>query len=348
MQETQEKVNNDEQIDPKIKLKVDSKSSEIMNEIIDNDASDIIKRREITKRIDNYGVDTLKIAEERSKNFSTTVSKMTVDSTSESLEQSIEKLEKEMKTVDPSLVDFSKISKGIGKLFNPITQYFKKLEQEDENIEGILNVLNSIRNILSNDNITLELEIDKIADTIQILNLEYDVGVKIKNQIESIIEEARKDDNNLEKIKFYEDEVITPLEKKLYDIKQVIIVNEQSMLAMEIIRKNNKELIRNIDRIKNVTMVAINTAVMVAKSLYNQKVALNKIEALNNSTNDIISNTSDKLNQVSLDIANGINNAELSSDLLKQKFTDLYSLIEDVKIQNKEHVIEIKEKSKEI
>jgi len=348
LQETQEKVNNDEQIDPKIKLKVDSKSSEIMNEIIDNDASDIIKRREITKRIDNYGVDTLKIAEERSKNFSTTVSKMTVDSTSESLEQSIEKLEKEMKTVDPSLVDFSKISKGIGKLFNPITQYFKKLEQEDENIEGILNVLNSIRNILSNDNITLELEIDKIADTIQILNLEYDVGVKIKNQIESIIEEARKDDNNLEKIKFYEDEVITPLEKKLYDIKQVIIVNEQSMLAMEIIRKNNKELIRNIDRIKNVTMVAINTAVMVAKSLYNQKVALNKIEALNNSTNDIISNTSDKLNQVSLDIANGINNAELSSDLLKQKFTDLYSLIEDVKIQNKEHVIEIKEKSKEI
>lgn len=348
MQETQEKVNNDEQIDPKIKLKVDSKSSEIMNEIIDNDASDIIKRREITKRIDNYGVDTLKIAEERSKNFSTTVSKMTVDSTSESLEQSIEKLEKEMKTVDPSLVDFSKISKGIGKLFNPITQYFKKLEQEDENIEGILNVLNSKRNILSNDNITLELEIDKIADTIQILNLEYDVGVKIKNQIESIIEEARKDDNNLEKIKFYEDEVITPLEKKLYDIKQVIIVNEQSMLAMEIIRKNNKELIRNIDRIKNVTMVAINTAIMVAKSLYNQKVALNKIEALNNSTNDIISNTSDKLNQVSLDIANGINNAELSSDLLKQKFTDLYSLIEDVKIQNKEHVIEIKEKSKEI
>jgi len=346
--ETQEKVNNDEQIDPKIKLKVDSKSSEIMNEIIDNDASDIIKRREITKRIDNYGVDTLKIAEERSKNFSTTVSKMTVDSTSESLEQSIEKLEKEMKTVDPSLVDFSKISKGIGKLFNPITQYFKKLEQEDENIEGILNVLNSKRNILSNDNITLELEIDKIADTIQILNLEYDVGVKIKNQIESIIEEARKDDNNLEKIKFYEDEVITPLEKKLYDIKQVIIVNEQSMLAMEIIRKNNKELIRNIDRIKNVTMVAINTAVMVAKSLYNQKVALNKIEALNNSTNDIISNTSDKLNQVSLDIANGINNAELSSDLLKQKFTDLYSLIEDVKIQNKEHVIEIKEKSKEV
>jgi len=348
LQETQEKVNNDEQIDPKIKLKVDSKSSEIMNEIIDNDASDIIKRREITKRIDNYGVDTLKIAEERSKNFSTTVSKMTVDSTSESLEQSIEKLEKEMKTVDPSLVDFSKISKGIGKLFNPITQYFKKLEQEDENIEGILNVLNSKRNILSNDNITLELEIDKIADTIQILNLEYDVGVKIKNQIESIIEEARKDDNNLEKIKFYEDEVITPLEKKLYDIKQVIIVNEQSMLAMEIIRKNNKELIRNIDRIKNVTMVAINTAIMVAKSLYNQKVALNKIEALNNSTNDIISNTSDKLNQVSLDIANGINNAELSSDLLKQKFTDLYSLIEDVKIQNKEHVIEIKEKSKEI
>lgn len=348
MQETQEKVNNDEQIDPKIKLKVDSKSSEIMNEIIDNDASDIIKRREITKRIDNYGVDTLKIAEERSKNFSTTVSKMTVDSTSESLEQSIEKLEKEMKTVDPSLVDFSKISKGIGKLFNPITQYFKKLEQEDENIEGILNVLNSKRNILSNDNITLELEIDKIADTVQILNLEYDVGAKIKNQIESIIEEARKDDNNLEKIKFYEDEVITPLEKKLYDIKQVIIVNEQSMLAMEIIRKNNKELIRNIDRIKNVTMVAINTAVMVAKSLYNQKVALNKIEALNNSTNDIISNTSDKLNQVSLDIANGINNAELSSDLLKQKFTDLYSLIEDVKIQNKEHVIEIKEKSKEV
>ncbi len=335
MQSTNEKqIESEENTDMPLKLKVDSKANDFVNPIVNADMADLRKRRDIVKRVDNYGVDTLNLAENRSKNLSGTISSMTNNNTNNELDKNIEKLENEIRSLDPSLVDFSKVVSGIGKLFSPITQYFNKLEHEDEKIEDLITSLNTGRSILSNDNITLELEIEKISDTIHLLNLEYEVGEKIKEKITKIIEEAKEDESDAQVIKFYEDEVITPLEKKLYDIKQVIVVNEQSMMAMEIIRNNNKELIRNVDRIKNVTLVAVNTAVMVAKSLYNQKVILKRLNALESSTGEIISKTGDKLKDESVSIANEISRAGTSVEGMKKSFSNAFETFNEIKSEN--------------
>ena len=44
---------------------------------------------------------------------------------------------------------------------------------------------------------------------------------------------------------------------------------------MEVIRKNNYELIRSVNRAQTVTIAALNVAVTVAGALYNQKVLSN-------------------------------------------------------------------------
>ncbi len=334
-----------------LSLKVDSKKKvdEITKDIETIDFSNLVDQRKIIKRVENYGVETLNMAEQRSKNLSSMISKMTTNSTTDNqLDVNLEKLEKEIRTLDPSGVDFSKVVNGIQKLFSPITKYFNKLEQEDEKIEDIISSLNVGRNILSNDNITLELEIDKISDTIQMLELEHDVGTKIKNKIQSIVDEAKANNEDVNKIRFYEDEVIIPIEKRLFDIKQVIIVNQQSAMAMEIIRRNNKELIRNVDRIKNVTWVAVNTAVMVAKSLYNQKVILKKINGLNDSNNKLISYTSNRLSSEAGEIAKEISKNDISIQGLKNAFENAYKTFEEVSIDNKESNKKLNEELLEI
>ena len=48
------------------------------------------------------------------------------------------------------------------------------------------------------------------------------------------------------------------------------LVKKQSGIALEVIRNNNKEIIRNIERITDVTFVALNTAIIVAEAIYNQ------------------------------------------------------------------------------
>ena len=41
------------------------------------------------------------------------------------------------------------------------------------------------------------------------------------------------------------------------DMQQMIVVNQQGIIAIEVIRRNNKELIRGVDRAKNVTIFSI-------------------------------------------------------------------------------------------
>lgn len=334
MEELQIKNDENQNDDASIKLKVNSKTNEMADEIVSSDVSNLIKRREVVKRIDNFGKQTLDLAMQRSKNLSSTISTMTQTSSNNELDKNLEKLEKELRTIDPTNVDFSVITKGLNKFFSPITKYFKKFEQEESNIEEIITSLNTGRNILSNDNITMELEIDKINETIRMLNAEYENGTIVKKKIEEVIEKAKLDCEDANKIAFYEEEVLIPLEKKLYDIKEIILVNEQSAMAMEIIRKNNKELIRNVDRIKNVTLVAVNTAVAVAKSLYNQKIVLKKIDALNSATEKNITNTGRKLNEKATSISKEIEIKSATIDGLKNAFENAFAEIKNVEKEN--------------
>ena len=53
----------------------------------------------------------------------------------------------------------------------------------------------------------------------------------------------------------------------------MVVVNHQGIMAIEVIRRNNKELIRGVERAKNVTISAMKIAVLlpvhfIIKKLY--------------------------------------------------------------------------------
>ena len=74
MQVTKDKqdVNNASDNEP-LKLKANSKSNDVADEIANADLTNLVNRREIQKRIDNYGKESLELAMQRSKNFSSTI-----------------------------------------------------------------------------------------------------------------------------------------------------------------------------------------------------------------------------------------------------------------------------------
>ena len=129
--------------------------------------------------------------------------------------------------------------------------------------------------------------------------------------------------------------VLEHLEKKLYDIKQIILVKEQSKLSLEIIRNNNKEIIRNIQRIRNVTIEALNTAVIVARSLYNQKLVLKKIHSLETDTGNLIKETGSILKSQGISILKDITN-DNAVESLKSAFESAFQTINAINEQNKE------------
>lgn len=230
------------------------------------------KEKEYKKKVDNFGKTTIKKVENTSKMFGSTVNQVANSMEySNDIEKDITNLNEIVKKLDPSGVDFT-VKKRL--FFNPVKKYFNRIKSEESNIRFFIENLKKERDILKRDNITLEIEIKNLDSIIKHIDIEYENGLILKNEID----ESLKNLKDKSKENYYIQNYIEPLDKRLYDLKQMAIIKQQSVLALEIICRNNREIIRNLEKIQNVTMEALNTAIMMANSLHNQKVVLNKVQ----------------------------------------------------------------------
>ena len=90
--------------------------------------------------------------------------------------------------------------------------------------------------------------------------------------------------------------------QKHQDLLTQLAVSIQNYLAIDIVIKNNIELIKGVDRASTTTVSALRTAVIVAQALGNQKLVLDQITALNTTTCGMIERTSEMLRDNSVQI----------------------------------------------
>jgi uncharacterized protein YaaN involved in tellurite resistance len=299
-------------------------------EIMELDIDKIEERRNMIKSIDDFAMDTLQNSARKNSLLQTTVGNLSKSGENGSVvSNSLADLHREIKDLDPSSLDFTK--DGIfGKLFNPIRRYFEKYNKADGIIKDIIVSLDKGKATLKNDNTTLEIEEDNLREMTKKLNSELTLGLIMDGQIDEQIERAKAKGEDEEKIRFVTEEILYPLRQRIMDMQQMVAVNQQGIIAMEVIRRNNKELIRGVDRAKTVTVTALRTAVMVASALYNQKIVLEKIELLNETTSNIISSTSKMLKDQGAAIQKQAAESMISPDVLKQAFNDALDALNDI------------------
>lgn len=241
---------------------------------------------------------------------------------------SLEDLALNMRELDPSNV-FD--NKGIfHKLTNTIERYFKKYEKVDATIAGIVDSLVKGKKTLLNDNKTLEVDIAGLKKAAADMEKKIVLGQEYDTALTEAIETARANGENPDKIKFLEEEVLFTLREKIEDFQQIYLVAIQGALAMEIIRRNNKELIRSVERAENVTIMALRTAVTVAEALYNQKIVLEKVKLVNQVTNDMIQSTSKLLNTQGVEIQKQATETAITPDTLKIAFQNTFDALDQI------------------
>lgn len=123
----------------------------------------------------------------------------------------------------------------------------------------------------------------------------------------------------------------------------MIVVNQQGIVSLNVIRRNNKELIRGVNRAKNVTVSALRTGVMVARALYDQKLVMDKIKILNETTENIIETTSHMLREQGSEIQKHSAETMISPEVLKASFLEALAAIEDVSKYKEEALPKMKE-----
>ncbi|GHU58724.1 KlaA protein [Clostridia bacterium] len=315
---------------PEQKTIINSSVIDKVESIFSLNEDDVQGRREIEGVIGAWGAESIKQSSDKNSLISVSIGKLSKNGgTGGEVSKNLVELDKNIRTLDPSGVSFT--DKGIfGKLFSPVKDYFKKYEKIDDVISGIVANLEDGKKTLKNDNITLELERGKLRELAKKLTVDIDVGMAMDEEITRRLAIAKENGEPPEKIKFIEEEVLYSLRQRVSDMQQLVVVNHQGIIAMEVVRRNNSELIRGVDRAKNVTVTALRTAVMVASALYNQKIVLEKLQALDKTTNDIIASTSKMLREQGTAIQRQSLESGVSPETLRTAFSDVMAALDDI------------------
>jgi uncharacterized protein YaaN involved in tellurite resistance len=305
-------------------------AKENTNEIMALDMEDLSKKRNMVKSIDEFAMETMQNSSRKNSLLQTTIGNLSKEGEDGSVvSNSLADLHREIKDLDPSLINFA--NEGfLQKIINPIRRYFEKYEKADGVIKDILVSLEKGQNTLKNDNTNLDIEEESLRELTKKLNNELALGMEMDEEITRELEEAKLNGIEEEKLKFVTEEILFPLRQRIMDMQQMVVVNHQGIVAMEVIKRNNRELIRGVDRARTVTVTALRTAVMVAGALYNQKIVLKKINLLNETTSNIISSTGRMLKEQGAEVQKQATEATINPEDLKQAFQDAISALEDI------------------
>ncbi len=322
---------------------IKDKASENAVAIFETDLNNPNERESILKPLENFGMDDMSKSASRNEMLATRFVDINKGGKeAENIGEKLTDLERQMKDLDPSKVDFTK--KGfLGDLMNPVRKYFAKYEKAETAISNIIDSLNNSSKILQNDNVTLLNEENYLREVTNKLLADIELGKKMDESIEAQIQQAEIDGVSQDKIAFVREEVLFPLRQRIMDMQQMIVVNQQGIVSLNVIRRNNKELIRGVDRAKNVTVSALRTGVMVASALYDQKIVMDKINILNKTTESIIESTSHMLKQQGSEIQKHSAETMISPEVLKASFSEALSAIEDVSTYKEEALPKMKE-----
>lgn len=315
---------------PEQKTALATMAQENAKEIMQINLDSLDERRAIASTIDGFGKDIVVASSEKNKMLDKTLAELSKTGSEGSVVvDSLAKLNREMKELDPSAINFNKDG-FFGKMFNPVRSYFQRYEKADDQIQGILESLENGKRALVHDNTTLEIEQAALRDLTQKLGKQVALGMDMDTAVERALEQAQVSNEDPEKIKYIQDEVLFPLRQKVMDLQQMQAVNQQGYFAMEIVRRNNKELIRAVERAQHVTVSALRTAVTVASALYNQKIVLDKVKLINETTNNLIKSTSVMLKQQGADIQQQAMEANISVETLKEAFRNTFEALDAV------------------
>ena len=209
-----------------------------------------------------------------------------------------------------------------------VNEYFRRYQSAQHHIEAIVAGLYRGQDELLRDNAALEQEkVYLWAMKTRLEQYAHMAGVLDEALTRKIATLEQKEPDKARALK---EDALFYVRQKRQDLLTQLSVVVQGYLAMDLIRRNNLELVKGVERATTTTVSALRTAVIAALALGNQKLVLDQVTALNTTTGNIIESTSQMLRQQTLDIANQAANATVSIEKLQAAFNNIYATIDTI------------------
>lgn len=313
---------------------IDKKAGDFVDQLLSFKAGDVAEQTDRKTAVEQMGLSVQKQAAKQSELLRQPINKIAkrADDGGDVANALID-LKMKVEELDPGKFDFEpgwfgRVVGNIPGVGNPLKRYFSKFESAQTVIATVMRSLKNGQEQLERDNITLVEDQKQMADTGQRLQRAIQLGVFMDQKIQYKLE--REIEPTDPKHRFISEELLFPLRQRIMDLQQQLAVSQQGYIATEIIMRNNKELIRGVNRSMSVTISALETAATVAMALANQKIVLDKLEAVGKTTSDLISGTAARLKTQGVEIQKQASSSQISIESLKSAFADLKIAMDDV------------------
>ena len=198
--------------------------------------------------------------------------------------------------LDPNRADLAGVKKVLKFLpgGDKVQRYFAKYESAQTQLNAIIKSLQSGQDELRKDNAAIDTEKANMWATMGKLSEYNELAGALDAAVEEKIAQLQAAGQTKQADALKAD-ALFPIRQRRQDIMTQMAVAVQGYMALDLVRKNNIELIKGVDRAQTTTIAALRTAIIVSQALSRQKLVLEQITALNATTSDLIERTSEQL-----------------------------------------------------
>ncbi len=217
---------------------------------------------------------------------------------------------------------------GIIPFGNKLNTYFRSYQSAQTHIQSILGNLSSGKDELLMDNAAIDVERAKLWEAMGNLEQMIHISKTLDERLEDKAIEL--DSTDPAKAKAIRETALFYVRQRTQDLLTQMAVSVQGYLALDLVKKNNVELVKGVDRASTTTVGALRTAVTVAEAMTNQRLVLGQITALNTTTAGIIDSTSKLLREQTAKIHEQAASSTIPLETLQRAFQNIYDTMDEV------------------
>jgi uncharacterized protein YaaN involved in tellurite resistance len=210
-----------------------------------------------------------------------------------------------------------------------LQRYFQRYEAAQGQLNAITKALKGGQDELRQDNAAIQTERDALwqalGELADVAVLARHLGDGLEQRIAALRAEGRSDDAAA-----LESDALFSLRRRHQDLMTQMAVAVQGYLALDVVKKNNVELIKGVDRALDTTMAALRVAVITSQALGQQRVVLTQVDALNATTSDMIVATSELLRAQGTAIQQQASQATVDTEKLQQAFDTVFQAMDEI------------------
>ena len=219
---------------------------------------------------------------------------------------------------------------GIIPFGRRINHYFDKYRSSQTHISAILSRLGNGKDELLMDNAAIDTERAGLWKTMHRLEQMIHISKQLDKSLEDKANEL--DATEPAKAKAIRETALFYTRQRTTDLLTQMAVTVQGYLALDLVKKNNVELVKGVDRASTTTVAALRTAVTVAQAMTNQRLVLEQVSALNTTTANMIDSTGELLRTQTGAIHEQAASSTIPLETLQRAFQNIYETMDQIDV----------------